>query len=61
MAAPREDWMTLDSVELVGLLNVAHHHFGSSWIGHPGAASGSFNLVDDPVQVPTVPSPTRVP
>ena len=39
------------SVELVGLVNVAHHEFGSSGVDQLRKHAGRFDFVDDPVPV----------
>jgi len=33
-------------------VDIAHHDFGLGGVGHPGQASGLFDLVDDPVPIP---------
>jgi len=38
-------------VELVSLVDVAHHDLGLGGVGHEREASGGFDLVDDPVPV----------
>jgi hypothetical protein len=38
-------------VELVGLVDVAHHDLGFSSVGQKRNAAGFFDLVDDPVPV----------
>ena len=38
-------------VELVGLIDVAHHDLGLVGVSHEGQAGSLFDLVDDPVPV----------
>ena len=38
-------------IELVGLVDVAHHDFGLGGVGQQGKAAGVFDLVDNPIPV----------
>ncbi len=38
-------------IQLVGLVDVAHHDLGLGCMGHKRDTSGLFDLVDDPVPV----------
>ena len=38
-------------VELIGLVDVAHHGLGPGGVGQQGQAAGLFDLVDDPIPV----------
>ena len=39
------------SIELVGLVHMAHHDLGFGSVGQEGNAAGSFDLIGDPVPV----------
>jgi hypothetical protein len=38
-------------VELIGLVDLAHHEFGLASVDEPGDATGGLDLVDDPIPI----------
>ena len=38
-------------VELIGLVDLAHHEFGLARVHEPGDATGGLDLVDDPIPI----------
>ena len=39
------------NVELIGLVDLAHHQLRLAGVHEPGHAAGSLNLVDDPIPI----------